>query len=92
MSKLEIKIPELEHIKVKIDVIMERLNCQTRNPKHIVMDNDGLMDYLKISRSKAAMLRNEGKIAYSKESQTGKVWYLLSDVLDFLKTLRHEKF
>ena len=92
MSKLEITIPELQHINQKVDLIIEYMKNHSENPEHVIMDNEELMAFLKISKSKAAMLRNEGKIPYSKESPTGKVWYLKSEVLQFIQNLRHEKF
>jgi hypothetical protein len=50
------------------------------------------MQYLKISATKAQKLRNEGKLAYSKESRTGKIWYRLSDVLTYLDSCYYERF
>ncbi len=92
MSQIEINIPDIEEINRKLDLLMNIVGKQINDPKCIVLDNDDFMKMLKISKSKAAMLRNEGKITYSKESQTGKVWYLLSDVLDFLDRNKYEKF
>ena len=63
-----------------------------RSAKETIFDNKGLMEYLKISATKAQKLRNEGKLAYSKESRTGKIWYRLSDVLDYLDSCYYKRF
>ena len=63
-----------------------------RSAEQTIFDNKGLMDYLKISSTKAQKLRNEGKLAYSKESRTGKIWYKLSDVLTYLDSCYNKRF
>lgn len=89
---MELNIPDLEKINDKLDMLLKKLDQRITDPRHIVLDNDDLLKYLKIGRTKAAMLRNEGKIAYSKESGTGRIYYLLSDVLKYIENHRQETF
>ncbi len=92
MSNIEINIPALKIICIKLDEVLQKLDQQINNPEHIILDNEDMMKYLKISKTKAATIRNEGKISFSKQSQTGKIWYKLSDILDYVDSYRMEKF
>jgi len=54
-----------------------------RPPEEIILDETQLCELLHISKRHAADLRKEGIIKYSKVG--GKLYYLLSDVLDMIK-------
>ncbi len=92
MNKIELEISGLDELHQKIDLIAEKVLQNSLPPEYIVYDNNGFQDLLKISSSKAAELRNTGKVALSKESATGKIWYKLSDVMDYIDSCRQEKF
>lgn len=92
MNKIELQIQGLKELHDKIDMITRQVFKSKLSPEHIVYDNKGLQEYLNISAGKASELRNSGKIAYSKESATGKIWYKLSDILEYVDSLRQEKF
>ncbi|MFM7681716.1 MAG: helix-turn-helix domain-containing protein [Bacteroidota bacterium] len=57
-----------------------------RPPEEIILDETDLCDLLNISKRHAADLRKEGVLKYSKIG--GKLFYLLSDVLDMIKNYR----
>ncbi|MFN9109472.1 MAG: helix-turn-helix domain-containing protein [Pseudomonadota bacterium] len=58
----------------------------SKDPAHIILDDVDLRNLLKISKRKAAYMRSQGRIAFSKDQ--GKVFYTMSDVLDYLKRHR----
>jgi hypothetical protein len=92
MNKIELEIPGLKELNDKIDLITQKVMQNSLPPQHIIYDNNGFQELLKISSSKASELRANGKIAYSKESATGKIRYRLSDILDYIDSCRQEKF
>lgn len=57
-----------------------------RPPEEIILDETDLCELLHISKRHAADLRKEGVLKYSKVG--GKLFYLLSDVLDMIKNYR----
>ena len=92
MNKIELEIIGLKELHEKLDAMAQKVEQNSLPPQYIIYDNNGFQKLLKISSSKAAELRNTGKIAYSKESATGKIWYKLSDVLEYIDSCRQEKF
>ena len=89
---IQINIKELADIKANLAELKKIILEKGRAAKETILDNKGLMEYLKISATKAQKLRNEGKIAFSKESRTGKIWYRLSDVLSYLDSCYNKRF
>jgi hypothetical protein len=89
---IQINIKELSDIKETLSELKKIIMEKGRAAKETILDNKGLMEYLKISATKAQKLRNEGKLAYSKESRTGKIWYRLSDVLTYLDSCYYGRF
>jgi len=57
-----------------------------RPPEEIILDETDLCELLHISKRHAADLRKEGVLKYSKVG--GKLFYLLSDVLDMINNYR----
>ncbi|MBC8407927.1 MAG: hypothetical protein H8E12_04245 [Rhodobacteraceae bacterium] len=92
MSKLELNIEGIDEINSKLDFILKRIDKRNLSPEHIIYDNRGLQEFLNISSGKASLLRNTGKIAYSKDSPTGKIWYRLSDIKAYLDSCYNERF
>jgi len=58
----------------------------SKDPAQIILDDVDLRNLLKISKRKAAYMRSQGRIAFSKDQ--GKVFYTMEDVLDYLKRHR----
>ena len=89
---IELNIKEITEIKETLVELKKIILEKGRSAEQTIFDNKGLMDYLKISSTKAQKLRNEGKLAYSKDSRTGKIWYRLSDVLIYLDSCYNKRF
>ena len=89
---IELNIKEISEIKETLVELKKIILEIGRSAEQTIFDNKGLMDYLKISATKTQKLRNEGKLAYSKESRTGKIWYRLSDVLIYLDSCYNKRF
>ncbi|MBT7896022.1 MAG: hypothetical protein HN564_03395 [Flavobacteriales bacterium] len=92
MEKFELKLKGLESVEQKLDYLIEAVKKTGRSVEHEILDNKGLMEYLKISATKAQKLRNEGKLSFSKDSRTGKIWFRLSDVLVYLDSCYYKRF
>ena len=92
MEKFELKLKGLESVDQKLDYLIEAIKKTGRSVEHEILDNKGLMEYLKISATKAQKLRNEGKLSFSKDSRTGKIWFRLSDVLIYLDSCYYKRF
>lgn len=92
MSDLKININGIEEIKDTLSVIIKRLDKIHRPAEQTIFDNNGFQEFLKISASKARKMRDNGKIAFSKDSRTGKIWYKLSDILAYLNSCYYERF
>ena len=67
---IKINIEEIKEIKETLLNLKTIILEKNRSAEQTIFDNKGLMQYLKISATKAQKLRNEGKLAYSKESRT----------------------
>ena len=89
---IELNIKEITEIKENLIELKKMIQKIGRSAEQTIFDNKGLMDYLKISATKAQKLRNEGKLAFSKDSRTGKIWYRLSDVLIYLDSCYNKRF
>jgi len=89
---IELNIKEISEIKETLAELKKMFLEKNRPAEQQILDNKGLMAYLKISATKAQKLRNEGKLAFSKDSLTGKIWFRLSDVLAYLDSCYHKRF
>ena len=89
---IELNIKEISEIKETLAELKKLFLEKNRSAEQTIFDNKGLLEYLKISATKAQKLRNEGKLAFSKDSITGKIWYRLSDVLVYLDSCYYKRF
>jgi hypothetical protein len=89
---IELNIKEISEIKETLAELKKMFLENNRSAEQTIFDNKGLLEYLKISATKAQKLRNEGKLAFSKDSITGKIWYRLSDVLVYLDSCYNKRF
>ena len=80
-----LKSEEVQELLKEINALF--LNAQ-QPPEFRILDDVALCEILHISPRTTSNLRRERKIAYSQD--TGKVQYLFSDVLAYLKTYRVE--
>ena len=76
-------IENLDELNQKIDKLLPFIDQLARPPEQIILDDVALREMLKISKRTTAYLREKGLITYSKIGS--KIYYLLSDVLIFLK-------
>jgi len=89
---IKIDIEGIKEIRESLSELKKMFLENNRSAEQQILDNKGLMEYLKISATKAQKLRNEGKLAFSKDSRTGKIWYRLSDVLIYLDSCYYKRF
>ena len=92
MSNLNINIDGIDDLNSKVDKLTLLIQNLKLPPEYVILDNKGLLEYLKISLTTAQKLRNEGKLAYSKDGVTSKIWYRLSDVLSYLDSCYNKPF
>ena len=74
----------------KIDNINQRLSAKEKEPKEKWLDNQELMQLLKISKRTAQHYRDSGMISYSQVGN--KIYYRLSDVEELLKKHYNKAF
>ena len=89
---IKIDIEGINDIRDSLSELKQIFLEKNRPAEQQILDNKGLMGYLKISATKAQKLRNEGKLAFSKDSLTGKIWFRLSDVLAYLDSCYYKRF
>jgi hypothetical protein len=89
---IKIDIEGIKEIRESLSELKKMFLENNRSAEQTIFDNKGLLEYLKISATKAQKLRNEGKLAFSKDSITGKIWYRLSDVLVYLDSCYNKRF
>ena len=89
---IKIDIEGIKEIRESLSELKKLFLEKNRSAEQTIFDNKGLLEYLKISATKAQKLRNEGKLAFSKDSITGKIWYRLSDVLVYLDSCYYKRF
>lgn len=80
MNNLYLKFPELKQF---LNDIEERQMRALRDPQEVILDDVDFCALLKISRRKSAEIRAKREIRYYKSG--GKIYYLLSDVLAYIK-------
>ena len=89
---IKIDIEGINEIRESLSELKQIFLEKNRPAEQQILDNKGLMEYLKISATKAQKLRNEGKLSFSKDSRTGKIWFRLSDVLVYLDSCYYKRF
>jgi hypothetical protein len=83
-------IENLNSLNQKIDQLLPIVEQMARPPEQIILDDVALREMLKMSKRSTAYLREKGLITYSKIGS--KIYYLLSDVLLFLKQNEIQSF
>lgn len=58
MSKLHVNIEGIDDLNSKVDKLTLLIQNLNKPPKYVILDNKGLLDYLKISLTTAQKLRN----------------------------------
>lgn len=83
-------IENISELNRKIDQLLPVIDQLVRPPDQIILDDVQLREMLKMSKRSTAYLREKGLITYSKIGS--KIYYLLSDVLFFLKQNEIQSF
>lgn len=83
-------IENISELSKKIDLLLPIIDQLARPPDQIILDDVQLREILKMSKRSTAYLREKGLITYSKVGS--KIYYLLSDVLAFLKKYEFPAF
>jgi len=73
-----------QELLTKLDSINLRLSAKEKEPNEKWLDNQELMQYLKISKRTAQYYRDKGLISFSQVGN--KIYYKLSDVEELLAT------
>lgn len=90
MQVITIQSEAFQELVSKLNEIQNRLNAKEKQPSEIWLDNQELMQLLKISKRTAQHYRDSGLISFS---QVGaKIYYRLSDVEDLLKKHHNKAF
>lgn len=74
----------------KLDAINQRLSAKEKEPKEKWLDNQELMQLMKISKRTAQHYRDSGLISFSQVGN--KIYYRLSDIEDLLKNHYNKAF
>lgn len=78
MEVVTIQSEAFNQIVEKIEAVQKRLDAKEKQPKEIWLDNQELMQTLKISKRTAQHYRDSGIISFSQVGN--KIYYRLSDV------------
>ncbi|MBK7110272.1 MAG: helix-turn-helix domain-containing protein [Bacteroidetes bacterium] len=90
MNVITIESEAFEHIVKKLDEIQGTLEERNKEPKEKWLDNQELMQLLKISKRTAQHYRDSGLISFSQVGN--KIYYRLSDIEDLLKNHFNKSF
>lgn len=90
MNVITIQSEAFEQLKSMLDAINNRLSAKEKEPKEIWLDNQEMMQMLKISKRSSQHYRDSGMISFSQVGN--KIYYKLSDVEDLLKRHYHKAF
>ena len=83
----------LNHTELKelVHVIRNEIQQAQRPPNEIILDDDDVMRMLKISKRRLQYLKPDRILPYHKfDSSSPRTYYLLSDILEILKSNRIE--
>ncbi len=69
---------QLNRLMSTIEEIRSTLNAERKKPEEPYLDNQDLLNLLKISKRTAQLWREQGKIAYSQIG--GKIFYYRTDI------------
>jgi len=90
MEVVTIQSAAFQEIVGKLEAINNRLNAKEKEPKEKWLDNQELMQLLKISKRTAQHYRDSGLISFSQVGN--KIYYKLSDVEELLKSHYNKAF
>lgn len=90
MNVITIQSEAFNEIVGKIEQINKRLSEKEKEPKEKWLDNQELMQLLKISKRTAQHYRDSGLISFSQVGN--KIYYKLSDVEELLKKHYNKAF
>ena len=90
MEVVTIQSQAYQEIVGKLDEINTRLNAKEKEPKEKWLDNQELMQLLKISKRTAQHYRDSGLISFSQVGN--KIYYRLSDVETLLNKHYNKAF
>ena len=90
MEVITIQSQAFQELVGKLEAINNRLNVKEKEPKEQWLDNQELMQLLKISKRTAQHYRDSGLISFSQVGN--KIYYKLSDVEELLKSHYNKAF
>ena len=90
MEVITIQSQAFQELVGKLEAINNRLNVKEKEPKEQWLDNQELMQLLKISKRTAQHYRDSGLISFSQVGN--KIYYKLSDIDELLKTHYNKAF
>lgn len=90
MNVITIQSEAFEQLKAMFESINTRLNTKEKEPKEVWLDNQEMMQLLKISKRTAQHYRDSGMISFSQVGN--KIYYKLSDVEELLKRHYNKAF
>ena len=90
MNVITIQSEAFEQLKSMFESINDRLNAKEKEPKEVWLDNQEMMQLLKISKRTAQHYRDSGMISFSQVGN--KIYYKLSDVEEMLKKHYNKAF
>lgn len=90
MEVISIESQAYRELVNKLDAIHQRLSEKEKQPKDQWLDNQELMQLLKISKRTAQSYRDSGLISFSQVGN--KIYYRLNDVEDLLKRHYNKSF
>jgi hypothetical protein len=80
----------LKQIQENLDTLRQELIKSHRPANEVLLDDVDLQAILKVSKRHTAELREKKLIAYSQPIPNGKIYYILSDVIAYVKTGYHQ--
>lgn len=84
MEVVTLQSQAYQEIVSKLDTINQRLTAKEKEPKEKWLDNQELMQLLKLSKRTLQHYRDSGLISFSQVGS--KIYYKLADVEDLLKS------
>ncbi len=90
MEIVTIESKAFQELVNKLDNIHAKLNAKDKQPKEQWLDNQELMQLLKISKRTAQHYRDSGLISFSQVGN--KIYYRLADVEELLKSHFNKAF
>jgi len=90
MEVITLQSEAYKELIAQLDAINNRLTAKEKEPKEVWLDNQELMQTLKISKRTAQHYRDSGMISFSQVGN--KIYYKLSDVEEMLRKHYNKAF